>query len=78
MKRKIVITLTCQHFGYSQSRSKPSNPHFSMNSITLVTNLDIACGLLTSLEYLSPSESFHPPIAMRTLIPLDLYSITFL
>lgn len=37
----------------------------------------LAEGLLTSFEYLSPAESFQPPMAMRTLTPLALKAVTF-
>ena len=65
--RKNIIT--CQHLGYSQSRSKPSKPYWSMNWRDSATNLVLAEGLLTSWLYFAPAESFHPPKAMRTLRP---------
>ena len=61
--------LTCQHLGYSQSKSRPSNSYFSMKSMTCEMNLALAAGLLTMLLYLGPRESFQPPRAMVTLSP---------
>ena len=61
---------TCQHTGYSQSRSKPSNLNFSINSRTLEINLLLALGSLTNRLYLLPSDSFQPPMAIKTLGPL--------
>lgn len=72
-----TIQLTCQHLGYSQSRSRPSKLFSSMKSTTWLTKRLLAEGLLTSFEYLSPAESFHPPIAIKTFMPLALRAVTF-
>ena len=63
------VCFTCQHLGYSQSRSSPSNPCSSINCMTSSINSALFCGSLTNLEYLSPLESFQPPRAIRTLTP---------
>lgn len=63
---------TCQQTGYSQSKSSPSKPYFSRNCKTCDVNLCLALGEFTRRLYLSPAESFHPPIANNTLIPFDL------
>lgn len=71
------MSLTCQHTGYSQSRSNPSKSYLLIKSVTWSTNFCRAEGLLTNLEYLSPCESFQPPIANVTLIPFDFSATTF-
>ena len=73
----VVRVPTCQHLGYSQSRSSPSKLCFCMNSMTCSVNLLRAVGLFTSLLYLSPAESFQPPMAMRTLTPRAFKAVTF-
>uniref|UniRef100_A0A1B0AV12 Uncharacterized protein n=1 Tax=Glossina palpalis gambiensis TaxID=67801 RepID=A0A1B0AV12_9MUSC len=37
---------------------------------------DLAAAVLTSRVYLSPAESFQPPIATLTLMPLERYVTT--
>lgn len=71
-----LLQSTCQHLGYSQSKSNPSKFHFSMNCTTCEMNFALAVGLLTKREYLSPKESFHPPIAIKTFIPLARRAVT--
>lgn len=61
---------TCQHLGYSQSKSNPSKPYCFKNLNTEEIKALLADSLFTILLYLSPEESFHPPIAMDTLTPL--------
>lgn len=68
--------LTCQHLGYSQSRSSPSKSYFSINSRTVFTKFALDDGLFTSRLYLSPRESFQPPIAISTFTPRDLSPVT--
>ena len=69
---------TCQHLGYSQSRSSPLKS-FSVKKLTTwlmkVFLLDL---LFTILLYLSPLESFHPPMASRTFLPLLFKDVTCL
>ncbi|RXG70764.1 hypothetical protein Avbf_11128 [Armadillidium vulgare] len=68
--------LTCQHIGYSQSMSKPSKLYFWINSRAFWLKFALAVGSLTSLLYLSPAESVHPPIEIKTFIPNRLYATT--
>lgn len=48
-----------------------------MKSTTWAIKRLLAEGLFTKREYLSPAESFQPPIATRTLIPLAFSAVTF-
>lgn len=66
---------TCQHLGYSQSMSNPSKLYFLRNGITCTINRLLASLLFTKRLYLSPVESFHPPMANRTLM-LRFFSAT--
>ena len=69
-------TITCQQTGYSQSKSNPSKLCFKINSMTCSVNFLLAAGLFTNRLYLSPWESFQPPIAIVTLMPCFLYAAT--
>ncbi len=70
--------ITCQHLGYSQSRSSPSKLCCLRNSTAWVVNRFRDSGLETSREYLSPSESFQPPRARRTFLLADFKAVTLL
>ena len=66
----VSSSITCQQTGYSQSRSRPWNPYFSMKFRALSINFFLDAWVATIRLYLLPSESFQPPRATNVLIPL--------